>query len=307
MSIKRLIFAGTPDFAVPSLAALIAADYPICAVYTQPDRPAGRGRQLQSSAVKKLALEHALPIFQPASLKSSDAQATLFALQADMMIVAAYGLILPQAVLDAPRFGCVNVHASLLPRWRGAAPIHRALLAGDEKTGITIMQMDAGLDTGAMLLKTETPIQADDTAQSLHDRLAAQGAQALLQALQDWQHLSPETQHESLVTYAHKLEKAEARLDWTQAALVLERQVRAFNPWPVAQAELQDMTLRIWQAKALAESCSQPPGELLRGNKQGIDVATGDGVLRLLQVQQAGKRVLPVVDFLNAQPRFKRV
>lgn len=306
MEIKRLIFAGTPDFAVPSLTALLEAGYELCGVYTQPDRPAGRGRQLQPSPVKKLALEHELRVFQPKSLKPAEAQAELAALQADLMIVAAYGLILPQAVLDAPRLGCVNVHASLLPRWRGAAPIHRALLAGDEKTGITIMQMDAGLDTGAMLLKAETPIQADDSGQTLHDKLATQGAQALLQALSNWSQLQPENQDDSLVTYAHKLEKAEAQIDWTQSAAAIERQVRAFNPWPVAQTELQGLTLRIWQAQAINETSHQPPGALIRGNKQGIDIATGDGVLRLLQVQQAGKRVLPVADFLNAQPGLGR-
>jgi len=305
MDIKRLVFAGTPDFAVPSLAALIRAGYEICGVYTQPDRPAGRGRQLHPSPVKKLALEHDLPVFQPKNLKSPEAQEELAALQADMMIVAAYGLILPQVVLDAPRLGCVNVHASLLPRWRGAAPIHRALLSGDEKTGITIMQMDAGLDTGAMLFKAEMPIQASDTGQTLHDRLAQQGAEALQYVLTHWDNLQPETQDEALVTYAHKLEKAEAQIDWTQTAIALERQVRAFNPWPIAQTELQDLTLRIWDAKALEEKTQQKPGELIRGNKQGIDIATGDGILRLLQVQQAGKRVLPVADFLNAQPSFK--
>ncbi len=305
MGIKRLIFAGTPDFAVPSLVALIEAGFDICGVYTQPDRPAGRGRQLQPSPVKKIALEHELPVFQPSSLKTPEAQAELIALQADMMIVAAYGLILPPAVLEAPVHGCVNVHASLLPRWRGAAPIHRALLAGDEKTGITIMQMDVGLDTGDMLLKAEMPIQADDNGQSLHDRLAQQGAEALQQALSKWDELKPQTQDEALVTYAHKLEKAEAQLDWNQSAIALERQVRAFNPWPVAQTELREVKLRVWDAKALEESTEQAPGTLLRGHKQGLEVATGEGVLRLLQVQQASKRVLPVADFLNAQPSFK--
>ncbi len=306
MTIKKLIFAGTPDFAVPSLAALISAGYNLCGVYTQPDRPAGRGRQVQPSPVKKLALEQGLAVFQPESLKTPEAQAELAALQADMMIVAAYGLILPPAVLDAPRLGCVNVHASLLPRWRGAAPIHRALLAGDSHTGISIMQMDVGLDTGAVLLTAELPILPDDSGQSLHDRLATLGADTLLKALSKWQQLTPQAQDASLATYAHKLDKAEAHLDWTQPAAVLERQVRAFNPYPVAHTELLGVPLRIWQAEALAEPSEQPPGTLVRGNKQGLEIATGEGLLRLLQVQQAGKKILSVADFLNAQPAFKR-
>jgi len=306
VTIKKLIFAGTPDFAVPSLAALISAGYNLCGVYTQPDRPAGRGRQVQPSPVKKLALEQGLAVFQPESLKTPEAQAELAALQADMMIVAAYGLILPPAVLDAPRLGCVNVHASLLPRWRGAAPIHRALLAGDSHTGISIMQMDVGLDTGAVLLTAELPILPDDSGQSLHDRLATLGADTLLKALSKWQQLTPQAQDASLATYAHKLDKAEAHLDWTQPAAVLERQVRAFNPYPVAHTELLGVPLRIWQAEALAEPSEQPPGTLVRGNKQGLEIATGEGLLRLLQVQQAGKKILSVADFLNAQPAFKR-
>ncbi|MDM8548094.1 methionyl-tRNA formyltransferase [Candidatus Venteria ishoeyi] len=305
--IKRIIFAGTPDFAVPSLAALIAAGYSICAVYTQPDRPAGRGRKLQASPVKQLALKHDIPVYQPVTLKDPEAQAQLQALNADLMVVAAYGLLLPQVVLDTPRLGCINVHASLLPRWRGAAPIHRALLAGDESSGITIMKMALGLDTGDMLLKAETPVSPEDTGQTLHDKLAASGADCLIQALQQWDNLSPEVQDETLTCYAKKLDKAEAQLDWSHSAEQLQRKIRAFNPWPVAQAEISGLSLRIWQAQvATDESDSKAaPGTLLRGNKQGLDIQTGAGVLRLLHIQQAGKRPMPVVDFLNAHPEFK--
>ena len=307
MLTQKIIYAGTPDFAVPPLAALLEAGYAVCAVYTQPDRPAGRGRKPQASPVKTLALAEQIPVYQPLSLRDPEAQATLAAHQADLLVVAAYGLILPQIVLDTPRHGCVNIHASLLPRWRGAAPIHRALLAGDQLTGITLMQMEAGLDTGPMLLKRECPILASDTAQSLHDRLAALGAQTLLDGLQHWDNLLPVPQDHAAACYAHKLEKSEAELDWQQPALQLERQVRAFNPWPVAQTTLRGLTLRIWAATALPEAhTSAAPGSLVGADKTGILVSTGAGLLRVQQLQQAGKKVLAASEFLNAHPEFAR-
>jgi methionyl-tRNA formyltransferase len=302
MKNARLVFAGTPEFAAPCLAALIEAGYKIAAVYTQPDRPAGRGRKSQASPVKQLALQHHIPVMQPENFKTPEARAELAAWQPDLLIVVAYGLILPQAVLDIPRLGCVNVHASLLPRWRGAAPIQRALLAGDSMTGITLMRMEAGLDTGPMLLKTECPILSEDTGETLHDTLAALGAQTLLRGLAQWDSLTPEIQDNAQATYARKLEKTEAALDWNKPALELERQVRAFNPWPVAQTEIRGIALRVWQALALSESASQPAGHIIRASRDGLDVATGQGILRLLQVQLAGGKPISTRDFLNAHP-----
>lgn len=303
---QSLIFAGTPDFSVPCLAALLREGYRVKAVYTQPDRPAGRGRKLTPGPVKQLALAHDIPVYQPKTLKTPEAQAELAALQADLMIVVAYGLLLPPAVLDAPMLGCVNVHASILPRWRGAAPIHRALLAGDTETGVTIMQMDVGLDTGDMLLIKRCPILPEDSGQSLHDRLAALGAEALTEALPQLESLPRRKQDDALANYARKLDKAEAELDWQQPAAALERQVRAFNPWPVAQTELQGLKLRVWQAQALAEAHQADPGTLLRGTKDGLDIACGEGVLRLQQVQKAGGKAMPVAAFLNAHRDFAR-
>ncbi|MEY3219858.1 MAG: hypothetical protein RIT27_1215 [Pseudomonadota bacterium] len=301
----RIIFAGTPDFAAASLQALLDHNHHICAVYTQPDRPAGRGQQLQMSAVKMLALQHNLPIYQPVTLKTPDAQTELTNLNADLMVVAAYGLILPQAVLDAPTLGCINVHASLLPRWRGAAPIQRAILAGDHLTGITIMQMDIGLDTGAMLLKADCPILPDDTSETLHDKLAVLGGNALIQALNNWESLKKEPQDDNLATYAKKLEKSEAQLDWQLPAAELDRRIRAFNPYPIAQADVKGLSLRIWKAQLLDLSTNKPAGTLIRADKNGLDMATGEGVLRLLTVQQSGKRALSVGDFLNAHPDWR--
>ncbi len=310
----KIIFAGTPDFSVPPLEALIEAGHEIVAVYTQPDRPAGRGRKLTASPVKQVALSHNLPVFQPENFKTEEAVTTLQAHQADIMVVVAYGLILPKAVLEAPTNGCLNIHASLLPRWRGAAPIQRAIEAGDAQTGVTIMQMAEGLDTGDMLYKVTTEITEADTAQTLHDRLSQLGAEAIVTVLEDLKRFPPETQDESQVTYAHKLTKAEAELDWTQPAQVLQRKIQAFNPWPVAFTQLNGKPLRIWQARTqqnekntenLPESPALPneavPGTVLKVSKEGVDVQTGLGILRLLQVQPSGKKAMPAYDFAQAR------
>jgi methionyl-tRNA formyltransferase len=274
----------------------------VVAVYTQPDRPAGRGRKVQISPVKEMALESGLEVRQPKSLKDESAQQALSDLNADLMVVVAYGLLLPQAVLDAPRLGCINIHASLLPRWRGAAPIQRALLAGDKESGVTIMQMEAGLDTGPMLYTLKTPIHDDDTGGTLHDRLAELGAQALLASLPGLADdgLQAEVQDDSLANYASKLEKQEGLIDWSLSATEIDRKVRAFNPWPVAQCRYDDKVMRLWQTQPLNEGCVATPGEVLRYGKAGIDVATGDGVLRILQLQMPGKRAMSAADFLNA-------
>jgi methionyl-tRNA formyltransferase len=292
----RIVYAGTPDFAVPALQALIDSPHEVVAVYTQPDRPAGRGRKLTPSPVKRLALEHGIPVEQPERLKPPEVQARLRDYAPDMMVVAAYGLILPRAVLEIPTHGCLNIHASLLPRWRGAAPIQRAILAGDAETGVTLMQMAPGLDTGDMLLKAATPVGRQDNAQDLHDRLARQGAQLLLRCLEDLQagRLNPEPQDEALATYAEKLSKAEAELDWFLSAAVLDRQVRAFNPWPVAFTHIDGETLRIWAAEPVASAVTATPGTVVAEGPQGIDVATGDGMLRLTRIQFPGGKPLTV-------------
>ncbi len=296
----RLIFAGTPPFAAAALEALADAGHDIVCVLTQPDRPAGRGMKLTPSAVKAAAQARGLPVAQPASLKSPEAQAELAALQPDLMVVAAYGLILPQAVLDIPRRGCLNIHASLLPRWRGAAPIQRALLAGDVQTGITVMQMDAGLDTGAMLAKTVVPIRETDTAGSLHDALAAAGAQAIVAALSGLDGLTPERQDAALATYATKLGKEEAQLDWTQPATTLARAVRAYNPVPGAWTLLDGAPLKIWAAEATAGAGL--PGTVLRADAEGLVVAAGDGALALREIQPAGSKRMPAAAFLAGRP-----
>ena len=298
----NIIFAGTPEFAASILNALIRSSHNIKAVYTQPDRPAGRGRKLTPSAVKEVALQHELPVFQPENLKNSDDQKILADLQADLMIVVAYGLILPTAVLQAPSLGCINVHASLLPRWRGAAPIQRAILANDEKTGVTIMQMDAGLDTGAMLYKAECKIEKTDTSESLHDKLASLGAEALLTTLENLPTIHPESQNNAEATYAHKIKKEEAQINWHASADEIDRQVRAYNPWPVAFYGKVEHAVRIWKSTVLSqEKTHAEPGTIIRAASDGIDVATGHGVLRLLTLQLPGGRALSVADILNAR------
>ena len=298
----KIIFAGTPDFAARHLDALLASEHQVTGVFTQPDRPAGRGNKLTPGPVKVLAQTHGIPVFQPKSLRPEENQQLVADLQADIMVVVAYGLILPQAVLSMPRLGCVNVHGSLLPRWRGAAPIQRALWAGDSETGVTNMQMDAGLDKGDMLLKFNCPIGPDDTSASLYNRLAELGPQGLLQTLTmlATNRAQPEVQDNALATYAEKLSKKEARLDWTLPAAQLERCIRAFNPWPVSYFLIDDQPVKVWQATVIPHQDKQP-GEILHADKQGIQIATADGVLNLLSLQPAGKKPMSAQDLLNSR------
>ena len=309
MQRPKLVFAGTPDFAVPGLRACIEAGE-VVAVYTQPDRPAGRGRKLTPSPVKQAALAAGIPVEQPESLKSPEAQARLREHAPDLMVVIAYGLILPRKVLAIPRLGCWNVHASLLPRWRGAAPIQRAILAGDPETGVCLMQMEAGLDTGPVLLSESTPIGADETGGSLHDRLADLGARVLADGLRRviaGEVLCATPQPEIGATYANKLDKAEAKLDFTRPAIELERKVRAFDPWPVAEANVAGEHVRIWRALALPnhESRAPNPGQIVAASKHGIDIACGEGVLRILTLQRAGGRRIGAADYLNARAELR--
>lgn len=298
----KIVFAGTPEFAASALLALSEAGHQIQLVLTQPDRPAGRGMKLFASAVKTQALKFGMPVAQPLTLKTPEAQHAILAAAADVMVVAAYGLILPPQVLALPRLGCLNIHASLLPRWRGAAPIQRAILAGDRETGITIMQMDAGLDTGAMLLKAPLPIAADDSAQSLHDKLAVLGAASIVTALAQLEQgsLHPEPQAEMLASYAAKLTKEEGRMDWQQDAARLALSVRAYNPFPVAHFHHAGELWRVWQASP-RNGCGQP-GEILRADKQGILVACGVGALLLTEIQKAGGKRLSAAQFLAGHP-----
>jgi methionyl-tRNA formyltransferase len=300
----RLVFAGTPEFSVPPLELLLDGPDGVLAVYTQPDRPAGRGRQLQPSPVKQRALVAGVEVRQPVDFKSVDERERLAALQPDLLIVVAYGLILPQKVLDIPRLGCWNLHASMLPRWRGAAPIQRALEAGDAETGVGLMQMERGLDTGPVLLERRTPIALDDTGGSLHDRLARVGAEVLkdgLMKLRAGEPLIAQSQPAEGVCYAHKLDKSEARLDFSLPAVLLERRIRAFNPWPVCDCELAGERLRVHAAQALPGHAGAPYGRVLAATAAGIDIACGEGILRLTRVQREGGRDQPVAAYLNAR------
>jgi methionyl-tRNA formyltransferase len=298
----KIIFAGTPEFAVPCLRVLLDSKHEVCAVYTQPDRPAGRGRKLQPSPVKELALSAGIPVFQPLTLKTGDDLQQIKSFNADLMVVVAYGMILTQDVLDTPRLGCINVHASLLPRWRGAAPIQRALIAGDQKSGVTIMQIVRKLDAGDMLHKEECAIDETDTASTLHDKLAALGPVGLAKVLDQIEAgtVHAEPQDEALVTYAEKLEKSEAVIDWTQPASDLARKVRGLNAWPVAQTLYNGEVLRIWQAVAVNEDSSKLAPGVVRCLDKHLDVATAKGFLRLLEVQLPGGKRMPVQAFLNA-------
>lgn len=310
----RVIFAGTPEFAAVALAQILAAGHEVALVLTQPDRPAGRGMKLQASAVKQLALQHNIPVAQPLSLRldgkypddAAQAQAAIAAANADVMVVAAYGLILPQWTLSAPRLGCLNIHASLLPRWRGAAPIHRAIEAGDAQTGVVIMQMDAGLDTGDMLLTGVLDIAAQDTTATLHDRLADLGGALVVQALADAQagQLKPVKQPHEGITYAHKIEKAEAAVNWRDAAATIDRRVRAFNPFPAAAAQLNGEVIKLWRAvpEASTSAVNVVPGTVLSADAQGVRVACGDGVLCVTELQRAGGKRLAAAEFLRGFP-----
>lgn len=297
----KIIFAGTPDFAVPALKMLLNSEHTVSAVYTQPDRPSGRGRKLTPSPVKVLALQEGIPVFQPETLKSADEQERMRALNADLMVVVAYGMILPQAVLDIPKMGCINIHGSLLPRWRGAAPIQRAIMAGDKETGVTVMQIALKLDAGNMLHKEFLPLTDKDTASIVHDQLAKLGACGLSKVLQQIESgsLHPEVQDEALVVYAEKLTKQEATLDWTKPAVDLACQVRGLNAWPVAQTQWQGQVLRIWQATAESDTVTVKAGTVqCDGHK--VRVATGEGWLNLQEVQLPGGKAMPIEAFINA-------
>ena len=298
-----IIFAGTPDFAARHLDALLSSGHNVVGVFTQPDRPAGRGKKLMPSPVKVLAEEKGLPVFQPASLRPQENQQLVADLNADVMVVVAYGLILPKAVLDMPRLGCINVHGSLLPRWRGAAPIQRSLWAGDAQTGVTIMQMDVGLDTGDMLVKLTCPVTAEDTSATLYDKLAELGPQGLIETLEQLAKgtVQAEVQDEQLVTYAEKLSKEEARVDWSLSAVQLERCIRAFNPWPMSWFSIDEQPIKVWKASVIDVNANAEPGTIVDVNKQGIQVATGKGVLNLEILQPAGKKAMSAQDLLNSR------
>jgi methionyl-tRNA formyltransferase len=297
----RIVFAGTPEFAADHLQALLASAHDIVAVYTQPDRPAGRGQKLMPSPVKQLAVEHGIAVYQPQTLRAPEAQAELAALAPDLMVVVAYGLILPQVVLDIPRLGCINSHASLLPRWRGAAPIQRAVEAGDAESGVTVMRMEAGLDTGPMLLKVSTAISADDTGGSLHDRLAKMGPPAVLEAIAGLEAgtLQGEVQGDALATYAHKLNKDEARIDWARPAVELERLVRAFVPWPICHSLLNGEALKVLAAQLVEGQGA--PGQILSASKDGLVVACGSQALCLTRLQLPGGKPLNFSDLFNSR------
>jgi len=297
----RIIFAGTPDFAARHLQALIDSEHHVVGVYSQPDRPAGRGKKLKASEVKELALANDLPVFQPASLKNDDALSELSSLNADIMIVVAYGLLLPKAILEAPRLGCLNVHGSILPRWRGAAPIQRAIWAGDDETGVTIMQMDEGLDTGDMLHISRCPIDATETSASLYTKLAELGPTALVETIAKLANgeITPQVQDDTLANYAKKLSKDEANIDWSMDALQIERNIRAFNPWPVCFTQMGENTVKIYQADVVEQQGT--PGTILNSDKHGIVVACGTHALKITQLQPQGKKPMAVTDFLNGR------
>ncbi|MCG3864357.1 MULTISPECIES: methionyl-tRNA formyltransferase [unclassified Photobacterium] len=299
----RIVFAGTPDFAARHLAALLSSQHQVVAVYTQPDRPAGRGKKLTASPVKNIALEHDIPVYQPASLRNEEAQQELAAIEADIMVVVAYGLLLPQEVLDTPRLGCINVHGSILPRWRGAAPIQRSIWAGDTETGVTIMQMDIGLDTGDMLKVATLPIEATDTSATMYEKLAELGPDALIDCLSDIANGTAVAvkQDDELANYAKKLSKEEAFIDWTMDAAAIERCIRAFNPWPMSYFTVAEQNIKVWQAAVEADNQGKAPGTILSADKQGILVATGNGALRLLSLQPPGKKAMTAADLLNSR------
>jgi len=304
----KIIFAGTPEFSVPSLQTLIESPHEIVAVYTQPDRPAGRGRKLAASPIKQCANEAGIPVVQPENLKDESIQQQLASYGADIMVVVAYGQLLPPAVLATPRLGCINVHASLLPRWRGAAPIQRAIIAGDAETGVTIMQMAKGLDTGDMLAKVAIPIDPNETAAELHDRLATLGNGALIDVIEQLANntAKPQVQNESNACYASKLSKAEAPLDWSAPVEACQRQISAFNPFPVATAQLGEEILRIWRSKIIQrDSAAYQPGAIIGVDKQGIKVQTGEGILMILECQAPGKKRMSAADFVNARPDLR--
>lgn len=299
----KIIFAGTPDFAAKHLAALLGTRHQIVGVLTRHDKPAGRGKKLTPSPVKVLAEENQLPVFQPISLRDSENQQWIKNLNADLMIVVAYGLILPQAVLDIPRLGCLNVHGSLLPRWRGAAPIQRSIWAGDTETGVTIMQMDAGLDTGDMLYKAICPISTSDTSASLYDKLAITGPEALIHTVEMLSagQCVAEKQDDSLANYAEKLSKEEARINWQDDAVHIERCIRAFNPWPMSYFMIEEQLIKVWQAEVFADEHDKQPGTIISADKKGICIATGNGILNITQLQPPGKKAMSAQDILNSR------
>ena len=305
----KIVFAGTPDFAARHLAALLSSEHEVIAVYTQPDRPAGRGKKLTASPVKHIALEHDIPVYQPENFKSDEAKQELADLNADLMVVVAYGLLLPQAVLDTPKLGCINVHGSILPRWRGAAPIQRSIWAGDQETGVTIMQMDIGLDTGYMLKIATLPIKATDTSASMYEKLTELGPQALVECLADIADgkASPEKQDDELANYAKKLSKEEARINWSDEAAHIERCVRAFNPWPMSYFEAANNSIKVWQSRVDVQATTEAPGTILQADKTGIYIATGKHVLVLEQLQVPGKKAMPVQDILNSRASWFEV
>ena len=303
----KIIFAGTPDFAAKHLSALLDSEHDIIAAYTQPDRPAGRGKKLTASPVKQLALQHNIPVFQPSSLKSDEAQKVITDLDADIMVVVAYGLLLPAAVLNAPKLGCINVHGSILPKWRGAAPIQRAIWAGDTNTGVTIMQMDEGLDTGDMLHIATLPIEVSDTSATLYEKLAQLGPVALVDVLNRFDSFTPQKQDDAEASYAKKLSKEEARINWHEDALQIERNIRAFNPWPVAWMNVDEHNVKVWSASVVKMDKQASPGTILRANKEGITIATGNDALCITSLQIPGKKALPAADVINARQTWFEV